>query len=211
MRIVPTLGLVAALALSACSAGGDATTATPSPSGKAMVTLSYQVPNGFAKVAAPSRSPQAGMSYDITTFEQDSSGCALQVMRVLMSSSNTMEDQDVTYTMVSGMATAQGVEDADHGPRLGAERLRELGAVDEQGPALDDVQRTGAADDPETGAGLRGGRGGSLADDVGAGVAGAAEHGDAGHGSSWVWWALRAGGYPHHRRVTLHAKVRTFR
>lgn len=113
MRIVPTLGLVAALALSACSAGGDATTATPSPSGKAMVTLSYQVPNGFAKVAAPSRSPQAGMSYDITTFEQDSSGCALQVMRVLMSSSNTMEDQDVTYNMVSGMATAQGVEDAD--------------------------------------------------------------------------------------------------
>lgn len=113
MRIVPTLGLVAALALSACSAGGDAATATPSPSGKAMVTLSYQVPNGFAKVAAPSRSPQAGMSYDITTFEQDSSGCALQVMRVLMSSSNTMEDQDVTYNMVSGMATAQGVEDAD--------------------------------------------------------------------------------------------------
>lgn len=78
-----------------------------------MVELGYQVPDGFVRVDGPSRAPQEGMTYDIVVFEQDSSSCALQVMRVLMGKSNGMEDQDVTYNMVSGMATAQGVADGD--------------------------------------------------------------------------------------------------
>lgn len=108
---------LAVAALTACS-GEQGPAPVPSQStshapGRTMVELGYQVPDGFVLVTGPARSPQPGMTYDIKVFEQDASGCALQVMRVLMGTSNGMEDQDVTYNMVSGMATAQGVADAD--------------------------------------------------------------------------------------------------
>lgn len=112
-RAALTACLLGALALSGCTGGSSESAPTPTPTRNGLVSLTYQVPNGYAKVVAPSRTPQPGMTYDISTFEADSSGCALQVMKVLMSTSNDMEDQDVTYNMVSGMATAQGLADAD--------------------------------------------------------------------------------------------------